>query len=153
MGDLFSTHPPIPPPSHTKRQPDQPPRRPNPVLTALKKTALRLSPDEASFVRRGFEGGDPAVRARLEGIIRTFIAGYTMALESSDDARLVERLEAAFDAHHVGFAYEGAGLYFAVLDVLWPVGASRLRAFTDGPARHQDYIATVGAGFALAKVP
>lgn len=123
------------------------------LLNTLKKTALRLAPEEASFARRGFEGGDPAVRVRLEGIIRTFIGGYQLALESDDDARLVERLEAEFDAHHVGFAYEGAGLCFAVLDVLWPVGASRLRAFTDGPARHQDYIVTVGAGFALAKVP
>ena len=117
------------------------------------KQMLRLSPAEASFARRGFAETDPAVRARLERVIRTFIGGYALALETPEPARLAERLDAEFDAHHAGFAYEGAGFYLALMDALWPAGPSRLRAFTDGPGRHQDYIATVGAGFALARVP
>jgi len=41
----------------------------------------------------------------------------------------------------------------ALLDLLVPRNTSRLRAFTDTAGRKHDYIATVGAGFAVARLP
>ena len=93
------------------------------------------------------------MQEKLEKIGQVFVEGYQLALEIPDDVRLAATLEQSFDAHHVGFAFEGAGFYFALLDVLVPRRQSRLRAFTDDLARKQNYVVTVGAGFALARVP
>lgn len=123
------------------------------MLPALKKLLLSQSPAEASFAARGFEPCDPAVRSRLERIIQTFLAGYNRALETAGPDALASSLDASYDAHHVGFAYEGIGLWFALLDLLFPRRQSRLGSFITGPGRKHDYIITVGAGFAVARVP
>lgn len=120
---------------------------------SLKKLLFGLSPRTASFDARGFECADPEVRGRLEHVLRVFVAGYNVALQIQDHERVSQRLERDFDRHHVGFAFEGAGMCYAVLDLLVPWTRSRLRAFTDRAGRPHDYIATVGAGFALARVP
>lgn len=119
----------------------------------LKKLLLSLPSTEASFAVRGFEPCDPAVQSRLERIIQTFLAGYNRALETADPDALASSLDASYDAHHVGFAYEGIGLWFALLDLLFPRRQSRLGSFISGPGLKHDYIITVGAGFAVARVP
>ncbi len=119
----------------------------------LKKILFRISPDDVSFARRGFKAADTCVQAKLEAIGHAFVEGYTMALEAPEKAQLASALVRRFDAHHVGFAFEGAGFFYALLDVVLPPRQSHLRVFTSGPGRAHDYIATVGAGFALARVP
>jgi hypothetical protein len=122
------------------------------VTAVLVERIFKLSTDEVDFDRRGHVCDDPVTRGKLETILRAFVTGYNAALESRDPADLCRTLARDFDAHHVGFAYEGAGMCYALFDLLAPWSASRLRAFTDGAGRH-DYIATVGAGFAIARVP
>jgi hypothetical protein len=112
-----------------------------------------LSPEAVRFGERGFVCADPSVRAKLEEILRVFVRGYNIALRERDDTLVSARLAREFDSHHVGFAFEGAGMCYALFDLLVPWSTSRLRAFTDGAARRHDYIATVGAGFAVARVP
>jgi hypothetical protein len=114
---------------------------------------FKLSPDAVSFDRRGIDCANPAVRASLEKILAVFVAGYNIALAARDDAIVAKQLTDTFDAHHVGFAYEGAGMCYALFDLLAPWSRSRLRRFTDGAGLKHDYIATVGAGFAVARVP
>jgi enediyne biosynthesis protein E3 len=124
-----------------------------PMLSTLKRIVLALSPKEASFERRGFACDDPRVRSNLEEILRTFIAGYNLTLQARDYELLAQTLEGEFDSHHVGFAFEGAGMCCALLDLLVPRRVSRLRELMDGAGRQHDYIATVGAGFAVARLP
>lgn len=119
----------------------------------LKKRLLGLSPDEADFARRGFPGCNSSSRQHLEEIIRTFIAGYQTALVEPEMEELPRRLDSSFSPTFVGFAYEGAGLYFSLADLLMPKMGNRLNAFTRFIAPHHDYITMVGAGFALARVP
>lgn len=123
------------------------------MTQTLKKRILRISPQEVSFEACGFDACDPRVQTKLEAIGHVFVEGYRLALEIPDDEQLAATLERTFDPHHVGFAFEGAGFYYALLDVLMPWRRSRLRAFTGGVARAHDYVVTVGAGFALARVP
>lgn len=66
---------------------------------------------------------------------------------------LARTLDGSFTSEFVGFAYEGAGLYFGMLDMLVPRFDSRLDAFTHSVAAHHDYIVTVGAGLAIARAP
>jgi hypothetical protein len=112
-----------------------------------------LSPGAVTFDERGFVCADLSVRANLEEILRVFVQGYNTALRGHDYTLVSTKLANEFDAHHVGFAFEGAGMCYALFDLLAPWSSSRLRAFTDGAGRKHDYIATVGAGFAVARVP
>ncbi len=119
----------------------------------LKERIFALSPGRFTASMRA--GGDTRrnVRANLDHVLRVFVAGYNVALGGADDASVADRLADSFDPHYVGFAFEGAGMCYALFDLLVPWRKSRLRAFTDGAARGHDYIATVGAGFAVARIP
>lgn len=123
------------------------------LLSRLKTGLLGLSAKEASFSRRGFPGCSSSSRDYLESVIHAFIEGYNLAVGEADMIQLTERLDSSFSPGFVGFAYEGAGLYFGLIDLLIPRSASRLRAFTSLAAPRHDFIATVGAGFAIARVP
>jgi hypothetical protein len=119
----------------------------------LKKLLFGLPPKQASFAARGFAPCDPVVQAHLETILQNFLQGYNYALEIKKPELLIRQLDASFDPHKVGFAYEGIGLWFALLDLLLPRRQSRLGAFIAGPGQKHDYIITVGAGFAVARLP
>jgi enediyne biosynthesis protein E3 len=123
------------------------------MFGSLKRSLLAISQKEASFERREFDCVDSMARAGLEEVLRVFISGYNLTLQTRDYELLAQRFETTFDRHHVGFAYEGAGMCCALLDLLAPRRTSRLRAFTDTAGRKHDYIATVGAGFAVARLP
>jgi hypothetical protein len=114
---------------------------------------LKIRPEEASFKARGFEACDPAVSGTLEQMLESFIGGYNLAVETHDKVELSRRLYATFDSHHVGFAFEGVGLYLAMLDMLIPGKPYRLNSYFKGVGEHHDYIVAVGAGFAVARIP
>src|SRR5579863_10003805 len=114
---------------------------------------LKIRPEEASFKARGFDACDPAVSRKLEQMLESFIGGYNLAVETPDKVELSRRLNASFDNHHVGFAFEGVGLYLAMLDMLIPGRPHRLESYFKGAGEHHDYIVAVGAGFAVARIP
>jgi hypothetical protein len=122
------------------------------VPTRLKSLVLSLPHKEASFSRRGFPGIASPSREHLETIIHAFIDGYNLAVVESDTRELVRRLDASIAPEYRGFAYEGTGLYFAVMDLLIP-GSKRLEAYTHSAGEPHDYIAMVGAGFAISRIP
>jgi len=122
------------------------------LLTRLKSLVLSLPHKEASFSRRGFPGMTSPSRHHLETIIHAFIDGYNLAVVEPDTKELARRLNSSIAPEYVGFAYEGTGLYFAVMDLLIP-GSSRLEAFTHSAGEPYDYIAMVGAGFAISRIP
>jgi hypothetical protein len=123
------------------------------MASRLVRFLLSLPRGVASLDAQGIEAGAPPVRRHLERVLEAFVVGYDAALEQDDQERVAQGLRDRLDAHHLGFAFEGAGLYYGARDLLVPRRSSRLRAFVEGPARDHDYIATVGAGFALARLP
>ncbi len=112
---------------------------------------LRLSMDEVSFARRGFPGAASPVRLRLERIGRTFLLGYHAALDEPDVKSLAQRLN-LLDAELRGFAFEGAAMSLALLDLLTPWKRGRWAAFLKGGAAAHRYMVHVGAGWALARL-
>jgi hypothetical protein len=124
-------------------------------MTALApvRRLLAIPPRSASFAELGFAPCDAAVRERLEKVLETFIHGYNLALSMTESAELAASLRRELDSHHVGFAFEGVGMAYALRDLLAPWRPSRLQAFLEGPGRDHDYIAAVGAGFAVARLP
>src|SRR5258708_7062325 len=123
-----------------------------PLLRRLKRRALGLSREEASFSRRGFPGIGSPSQGHLETVLHAFIDGYNLTVVEADMDRLAQRLDSSFAPEFVGFAYEGAGLYFALMDLLIP-GSAKLDRFTRTAGQRYDYITMVGAGFAIARIP
>lgn len=106
---------------------------------------------EVEFARRGFALREPTAAARLEGVARTFVAGYRLALAQPEAQRLAPELD-RITAERRGFAYEGAGMALAVLDRLTPWRRDRLQSFLAGPGEPHTYMVVIGAGWAWARL-
>nr|VFJ86036.1 MAG: Protein of unknown function (DUF1702) [Candidatus Kentron sp. LFY] len=122
-------------------------------LPRLRRWLFGIPPREITVERRGFVGGTPATRARIEQIGETFAYGYHAALESPAMDVLQPRLE-AMETERRGFAYEGAAMGLALLDYLIPGRrGGRIAAFLAGPGDAHAYMVHVGIGWALARLP
>jgi hypothetical protein len=112
---------------------------------------LRISPREVDFEYRGFHLGNSSVRKRLEHVAGVFLFGYSTGLEQSQDDEIARTI-ARIDPETSGFAYEGAAMALALRDHLGFRG-SRIRRFMAGAGERHTYMALVGAGWALARIP
>ena len=118
---------------------------------ALRRRILTPSTSEASLSVRGFHVKSPAARELLETVGETFLTGYAYAAEARVPAEAEERLE-KLPRQFRGFAYEGAGMGFAVRDGL-PFGGRNLSRFLEGRAQNHVYMVYVGVGWAMARLP
>jgi enediyne biosynthesis protein E3 len=117
------------------------------MLTRL----LGIPVEEATFTKRGFQSASPAAKSLLEEAGKAFLHGYHVGLEHQlpDLARKLGEVEQPLQ----GFAHEGAAMALALLDGLTPWGRTRIRAFLDGPGAPHVYMAHIGVGWALARLP
>ena len=118
---------------------------------ALRRRILTPSMKEAQLSVRGFHAKSPAARTMLETIGETFLTGYAYAAEARHPAEAEERLE-RLPWRFRGFAYEGAGMGFAIRDGL-PFGGRHVRRFLEGRAKDHVYMVYVGIGWAMARLP
>jgi enediyne biosynthesis protein E3 len=118
----------------------------------LNRAVFGISPNEASFARRGFQDTTLAKRAHLENIGRTFISGYLASLETRELDALAERLNAVA-AEFRGFAFEGAGMGLALTDHVWRRRSPKLKHFLEESGAAHCYMLHVGYGWALARLP
>lgn len=119
---------------------------------ALRRQLFGISLDEVRFERRGFRTSDPDIRDRLELIAQTFVHGYHAALLECRPQALAETLNRV-DSERRGFAFEGAAMALALLDVATPWKRDRLQGFLQGPGDPHAYMVHVGAGWAMARLP
>lgn len=124
---------------------------PSPIKR-LRRRFLAISLAEATFARRGFREKDAPSRQHLEQIGQTFLSGYQAALEEDDLNDLAQRLASLVPLAFQGFAFEGAAMGLALLDLFafWRPG--RLPAFFNGPGADHIYMIHVGAGWLLARL-
>ncbi|MCF6474905.1 DUF1702 family protein [Nonomuraea sp. MG754425] len=113
-----------------------------------------LVPDvkETKLETRGFWLKNAASKELLETVGEYFLAGYGYAVES----RTVEEAELLLEevpARFRGFAYEGAGMGFAILDCMTFGNLRRTSAFLRGRGHHHNYMVYVGIGWAMARLP
>jgi hypothetical protein len=118
---------------------------------ALRRRILTPSMEEAKLSVRGFHVKGTAARTMLETIGETFLTGYAYAAEARRPAAAEERLE-RLPWQFRGFAYEGAGMGFAIRDGL-PFGGRHVSRFLEGRARDHVYMVYVGIGWAMARLP
>nr|WSW64806.1 DUF1702 family protein [Streptomyces sp. NBC_00995]WSW71147.1 DUF1702 family protein [Streptomyces sp. NBC_00995] len=118
----------------------------------LRSRLLTPSMNETKLSTRGFHVKSPEARDRLETVGESFLTGYAYAAEASSTSEAEARLETVAPDYR-GFAYEGAAMGMAVRDGL-PIGGSRhVERFLRGKASQHTYMAYVGVGWAMARVP
>jgi hypothetical protein len=101
---------------------------------------------------RGFNVKDDASKQLLETIGATFLTGYGHAVETRTVAECEQQLEQVPERFR-GFAYEGAAMGYAILDGM-PFGSTRhVSKFLAGRARQHAYMAYIGVGWAMARLP
>ncbi len=120
---------------------------------SIKKKIFGLSHTDRMFRNLDVSSDDIKKKEHLMQIVKSLIKGYNFALEAKNGVQLVNRIENELNDHQKGFAFEGTGMYFALMDLIFPKKYSRLRKFTEQEGISHDFIITVGAGFAIARVP
>ncbi|MFC4068989.1 DUF1702 family protein [Actinoplanes subglobosus] len=122
------------------------------VLGGMRRKILTPDVSQTSLEVRGFHVKSAAARERLENVGRTFLEGFALAAESdqpTDSETGLEQIRKEFR----GFAYEGAAMALAIRDGL-PIGGRRhVERFLAGRADQHVYMAYVGVGWAMARLP
>ncbi|MGD0602495.1 MAG: DUF1702 family protein [Streptosporangiaceae bacterium] len=118
---------------------------------ALRRRILTPNIRETKLATRGFHEKSPEARARLERVGEMFLTGYALAAEARSAAEAEEGLE-KLPWEFRGFAYEGAGMGYAVRDGL-PFGGRWVREGLEGRGNEHIYMVYVGVGWAMARLP
>ena len=112
---------------------------------------LKLSPAEALFETRGFPKSNTLSQSTLEQIGRVFIGGFNASLAARDLGAVLQYVGGIPVAER-GFAAEGATMGAAVADAV-PFGRPVFRECIAAFKSDFTYLAHVGSGWALARVP
>jgi hypothetical protein len=94
--------------------------------------------------------GSGPTTERLTKVVYTVTECCELTLTSRHEATLTAKLD-AYPEELRGFAYEGAGVGLAALDLLLPY-KRRTRRFVDGPAGDYIFAVYLGAGMGLARL-
>jgi hypothetical protein len=121
-------------------------------MRSLRRRILTPSTTQTLMSVRGFHVKSDEGRDLLEMIGATFLKGYSYAAEAKTVAEAEERLEEV-PKRFKGFAYEGAGMGYAVRDGLPVGGTHHFEQFLAGRARAHQYMVWVGLGWAMARLP
>ncbi|HEY0697358.1 MAG TPA: DUF1702 family protein [Micromonospora sp.] len=121
-------------------------------MRALRRRILTPDVSETRVATRGFHDKGPEARQVLETVGASFLAG----LSAAAGARRVTDIDAELEVlptRFKGFAYEGAAMGFALVDAMVPGVPRRSAQFLAGTGDRHVYMAYVGIGWALARLP
>jgi enediyne biosynthesis protein E3 len=119
----------------------------------LRRRLLTPNVSATKLATRGFHEKSPAARELLEAVGEQFLTGYGHAVEFASIAESEQHIE-AIPKQFRGFAYEGAGMGYAVLDAMPLPGGGRVGRFLASPGGDAHiYTAYVGIGWAMARLP
>src|SRR5690349_15787591 len=120
------------------------------TLGSLRRRLLTPSLHKVSFAGRGFPAAPTDVTRTLEAVPQAVICGFEWGIDARDQWEVERRLELV-EAQHRGFAYEGATMAFTVLDAMGR--GHRTRDLLRGPGQPHIFLAYIGIGFAMGRLP
>jgi len=126
-------------------------RRVTPVSRRVLAMVLRQDLAQVDFGSRRFRLRTGKARGVLEEAGRSFLAGFNAAVSIPVGDELAAAVDELAEPLR-GFAYEGAGMACAVLDVVGFTGGRNLRRLLSGPAVAYPHLVHVGAGWAFARL-
>ncbi|MDX6741604.1 DUF1702 family protein [Actinocorallia sp. A-T 12471] len=118
---------------------------------SLLRLALTPSFARIGFAARGFPSAGTPAAAALEEIPQSVIAGFEWGIDTREQWELERRLSLVAPELR-GFAYEGATMACTVRDAM-PGRGGRTRALLRGPGAPHIFLAYIGIGFAMARLP
>ncbi|MFJ6805545.1 DUF1702 family protein [Streptomyces anulatus] len=121
-------------------------------LRALRRRILTPALSSTSLEVRGFRKKNPTAQELLETVGRSFLEGYGRIVETPDSQAAEPRLE-AIPREFRGFAYEGAAMACSIMDALPGTRGRRLSGLLAGRGGAHTYMAYVGIGWAMARLP
>lgn len=121
------------------------------LFGTLRRLVLTPSMASITFAHRGFPVTPDETTERLEAIPRSVVCGFEWGIEIGRRCELERRLDLV-QPDLRGFAYEGATMAATVRDVL-PGGGGRTRDLLHNGGRRHIFLAYIGIGFAMARLP
>ncbi|MER8235054.1 DUF1702 family protein [Streptomyces sp. NPDC094049] len=121
-------------------------------LRALRRRILTPASSSTSLEVRGFRRKNATAQELLETIGHTFLEGYGQIVEAPDQRTAESQLD-RIPRQFRGFAYEGAAMACSVLDALPGSKGQRLSGLLAGRGAAHAYMAYVGLGWAMARLP
>ncbi len=122
------------------------------TLGSLRRLVLTPSLADVGFARRGFPVTPSEVARRLEAIPQAVVCGFEWGIDAGDLWEVERRLDLVLPEHR-GFAYEGATMAFTVRDAMRGGRGTRTRELLRGPGQPHIFLAYIGIGFAMARLP
>lgn len=122
-----------------------------PMLGSVRRRLLTPALAEVTFERRGFPGAAAPAAATLEAVPQAVICGFEWGIEVRSQWELQRRLE-LLEPGLRGFGYEGATMACTVRDAMGP-GGRRTQELLLGPGQRHIFLAYIGIGFAMARLP
>jgi hypothetical protein len=114
-------------------------------------TLLQQDLAQVDFGVRRFRLRPGNARGILEQAGRSFLEGFNAAVSMPVGDELTAAVNELDEPMH-GFAYEGAGMACALLDIVGFTGGRNLRRLLAGPAVAYPHLVHVGAGWAFARL-
>jgi hypothetical protein len=121
----------------------------SPVLGSLRRMALAPSLTDVTFATRGFPGRHSDRATELEKIPQAVVCGFEWGIETAVPWELERRLSMV-EPELRGFAYEGATMAYTIRD---SVSGHRTRDLLLGSGEPHIFLAYIGIGFAMARLP
>jgi enediyne biosynthesis protein E3 len=125
------------------------------VTSLLGTLRVRMFMPDASETRMagkpGWHDGGPEQLEQLEQVGSNFLAGLRVGLEGVPIDQITSRLEPISRTFR-GFAYEGLAMGLAVADST-SLRPRRVRQFLAGPGADHVYMAYIGVGWGMARIP
>jgi hypothetical protein len=122
------------------------------TLGALRRRVLTPPLTDVTFAERGFPVTPTDATRKLESIPQSVICGFEWAMEARDLWEIERRLSLV-DQELRGFAYEGATMGFTIRDTMRGGRGTRTRELLLGPGHEHIFLAYIGIGFAMARLP
>lgn len=122
------------------------------TIGSLRRLLMTPKLVDVTFAARGFPGASSPAATALEAVPQSVICGFEWGIDARDQWELERRL-ALVDEQLRGFAYEGATMACTVLDATGPRRGTRTRDLLDGPGAPHLFLAYIGIGFAMARLP
>ncbi|KJK58382.1 DUF1702 family protein [Saccharothrix sp. ST-888] len=120
------------------------------LLGSFRRLVLAPQLAEVTFTRRGFPVTLTEATRRLEAVPQAVVCGFEWGMDVRDQWEIERRLSLV-EPEQRGFAYEGAVMAFTVLDAT--AGGTRTRDLLLGPGQPHIFLAYIGIGFAMARLP
>ncbi|GLU48725.1 DUF1702 family protein [Nocardiopsis ansamitocini] len=122
------------------------------ALGSLRRLLLTPRLTDVTFAKRGFPAGAPDVVRRLEAIPQSVVCGFEWGIDARGLWEVERRLDLV-EPELRGFAYEGATMALTVRDAMAGGRGTLTRELLRGPGRPHIFLAYIGIGFAMARLP